>query len=218
MLSTGKPGSVMQEVQQSMQTRAQLALAIIIGNNSLNKKHGATATKPKEAGEDFVEIPEGGGSFRQMIHDNFMVSFSKSMADDCGIHVIDMSIEDVTITNKALATAMASAAVANSALERATIEAETMRVQADASAQVVLIEAKGKASAMEVLARAEADRIRTTSAALKESCATAQQQELIRASADAVGSGSTVFLAENTGSLATLLSGAQGANLAPKVK
>jgi regulator of protease activity HflC (stomatin/prohibitin superfamily) len=213
MLSTGQPGGVMKEVQQSMQTRAQLALAIIIGNNSLNRKHSSTSSKPKDAGDDFVEVPESGGSFRQVIHDSFMVSFSKSMRDDCGIEVLDMSIEDVTITNKELAKAMASAAVANSELEKATIESETMRVKADASAQVVLIEAKGKASAMEVLARAEADRIRTTSAALKESCATAQQQELIRASADALGEGSTVMLAENTGALATLLSGAQGAKL-----
>merc|ERR1719199_2456945 len=217
-MSTGK-GDVMKEVQSSMQIRAQLALAIIIGNNSLNRKHGATVghkpKTPKSAGDDFVEVPEpeSGGSFRQVIHDSFMISFSKSMRDDCGIQVIDMSIEDVTIINKELATAMASAAVANSALERATIESETMRVQADAKAQVVLIEAKGKASAMEVLARAEADRIRTTSKALNDSCATAQQQELIRASADAVNGGSTVMLAENTAALATLLSGAQGANL-----
>jgi hypothetical protein len=68
------------------------------------------------------------------------------------------------------------------------------------------------------MARAEADRIKTTSKALNESCATAQQQELIRASAEAVGRGSTVMLAENTGALATLLSGAQGANLGPKIK
>ena len=84
-----------------MQVRAQLALAIIIGNNSLNRKHASTSShKPKEAADDFVEVPEAGGSFRQLIHDNFMVSFSKSMSEDCGIHVIDMSIEDVAITNK----------------------------------------------------------------------------------------------------------------------
>jgi regulator of protease activity HflC (stomatin/prohibitin superfamily) len=221
MLTTGKPNvDIMTEIQKSIQVRAQLALAIIIGNNSLNKKFGATASVPPNAepGDDFVQVPEERGSFRQKIHDNFMVSFSKNMLDDCGVQVIDMSIEDITILNKDLSTAMSSAAVANTGLERATIEAETMRVQAEASAQVALIDARGKAKAMEVMARAEADRIRTTSAALGEACQTAQQQELIRESAGALSQGSTVMLAESTGALATLLSGAQGANLGPKLR
>jgi regulator of protease activity HflC (stomatin/prohibitin superfamily) len=219
MLTTSM-GDIMGEVQRNIQVRAQLALAIIIGNNSLNKKHGATQAAKAQAQEDgdYEKVDESGGTFRQAIHDTFMHSFSTSMREDCGIQVIDMSVEDVRIVNSELATAMASAAVANSGLERTMIESETQRVVAETNAAVALIEAKGKANAMEVMARAEADRIRTTNEALNAACSVAQQQELIKASAGALNSGTTVMLAENTGALATLLSGAQGAALGPKLK
>ena len=39
-------------------------------SEGLNRKHGATAQKiqkPKEPGDDFTQVPEGGGSFRQVI-------------------------------------------------------------------------------------------------------------------------------------------------------
>merc|ERR1712187_429378 len=124
-------------------------------------------------------------SFRQYIHDVFMHSFSASMRDECGVQVIDMSIEDVVIVNQELATAMASAAVANSNLEKATIEAEIVQVKATAESKVTLIDARGKAAAMEITAKAEADRIKTMSTALEAACAPAQQLELIRASGGA---------------------------------
>jgi len=167
-----------------------------------------------------VQVPpkeDEANSFRQYIHDIFMHSFSTSMRDECGIQVIDMSIEDVVIVNQELATAMASAAVANSSLERSSIEAEIVQVKAAADSKVALIEARGKAAAMEVSAQADADRIRTLSNALQSACDTVQQLEQIRTSAAALSKGSTVMLAQDTGALATLLSGAQGASLAPKL-
>jgi len=232
MLTQGNRDRML-ELQANVQERAKLALAIIIGNNSLNKKHGATqsaATPTAQLTEDgaggddddFVQVPsekaeEDGHSFRKDIHDKFMHTFSTSMRQECGIQVIDMSIEDVVIVNAELATAMASAAVANSALERSNIEAEIVQVQATATSKVTLIEARGRAAAMEITAQADADRIKTVSNALGAACPTAQQLEHIRASAGALSQSSTVMLAQDTGALATLLSGAQGASLGPKL-
>ena len=53
--------------------------------------------------------------------------------------------------------------------------------------------------------------------ALGSACAPLQQQEAIRASGSALGDASTVLLAQDTGALATLLSGSQGANIASVV-
>ena len=142
MLTQGEK-NLMTALQANIQERAKLALSIIIGNNCLNKKHTATRQQPPPQGpdrkegeeeeEDFVEVPgpaekDDGQSFRKHIHDNFMVSFSESMVEECGVQIIDMSIEDVVITNKELATAMASAAVANSTLEKTNIDAEIVQV------------------------------------------------------------------------------------------
>jgi regulator of protease activity HflC (stomatin/prohibitin superfamily) len=129
-----------------------------------------------------------------------------------------MAIEDVKIVDHELAKALASAAVANSALERQTIEAEIVQVKAQADSKVASIDAEGKAAAMHIIARAEADRIQTISDALGSACAPMQQQEAIRASGSALGDASTVLLAQDTGALATLLSGSQGANIAPVVQ
>jgi len=228
MLTQGKRDR-MEELQANVQERAKLALSIIIGNNNLNRKHGATllveqpAREEEQQEEGFVEVPEKSkedeaNSFRQYIHDIFMHSFSVSMLNECGIQVIDMSIEDVVIVNTELATAMASAAVANSSLEKSTIEAEIVQVKATAESKVALIEARGKAAAMEITSKADADRIKTVSDALHSACPSAQQMELIRASGCAVSQGSTVMLAQDMSALATLLGGAQGAALGPKLK
>merc|ERR1711968_50924 len=124
--------SIMQQIQESVQERAKLALSIIIGNNRLNKKHAATSTKSSPPDSE----SEANNSFRQNIHDSFMASFSQSMLDECGIAVIDMSIEDVSILNDELAAAMASAAVANSSLESTNIDAQIQQVKADTEAKV----------------------------------------------------------------------------------
>merc|ERR1712224_161730 len=157
-------------------------------------KHGATVAAVEAADDtkddkgDFVDVATPtsksgeGASFRQQIHDVFMHGFRTSMLQECGIQVIDMSIEDVRIINEELATAMASAAVANSSLEKTNIEAEIVQVKASADSKVALIDAKGKASAMEIIAKAEADRIRTISNALGSACGPAQQLELVKAS------------------------------------
>jgi len=218
MLTKGSPGGdLMKEMYENLRERAKLALAICIGNNSLNKRHAGTQHAQQEDGEEKAPAQEGGG-FRSQVHDGFMKSFSKSMLAECGIQVIDMSIEDVEITNKALETAMASAAVANSNLEKVTIEAELVQVKADADSKVALINAHGQAEAMSIMADADAARIKTISQALDNSCIAMQQVEAIKASGNALGSSSTVFLAENSGALATLLGGAQGAKFGPSMR
>lgn len=217
MLTQGKR-DLMDELSANIQERAKLALSIIIGNNSLNRKHGATMQAPVADGancDDPAEQKEDEDSFRQFIHDMFMKSFSESMLRECGVQVIDMSIEDVVIVNAELATAMASAAVANSNLEKATIEAEIVQVKANADAKVALIDAEGKAKAMAVMAKADSERITTISESLSSACLPTQQLEQIKASAGALGSGSTVMLAQDTLALATLLGGAQGSKLMP---
>ena len=129
-----------------------------------------------------------------------------------------MAIEDVKIIDHELAKALASAAVANSDLERQTIEAEIVQVRAQAESKVATIDAQGKADAMKIMARADADRIDVLSATLGKACESVQQQEVIRVSGSALTSASTVLLAQDTGALTTLLSGAQGAKLAPAFK
>jgi regulator of protease activity HflC (stomatin/prohibitin superfamily) len=231
MLTTGR-NDIISELYANVQERAKLDIATIIGKNRLNKKHDATTSIKEHAaaekqelaetdGFEKVESPEGkdgGGGFRSAVHDNFMVLFKKEMLEDCGVEVINMAIEDVKIVDHDLAKALASAAVANSSLEKQTIEAEIVQVKATADARVAMIDAEGKASATKIMARAEAERIKIVSDALEKSCKPAQHQELIRTSGTALNRASTVLLAQDTGALATLLSGAQGANLGPSLK
>lgn len=245
MLTSGRAdANIVLEIQENIQERAKLDLSTIIGKNRLNKKHEATtagkspapdtaeaAEAPKEApGDDFVQLgsgpggmsaaaaSEGGGGFRTAIHDSFMHLFREEMRNECGVEVINMAIEDVKIVDGELAKALASAAVANSALERQTIEAEIVQVKAQADSKVATIEAEGRAAAMHIMARAEADRIKTISDTLGEACAAVQQQEAIRVSGSALTSAATVMLAQDTGALATLLGGAQGASIAPAIR
>ena len=101
-----------------------------------------------------------------------------------------------------LAKGLAAAAVANSALEKQNIEAEIVQVKAAAEAKVATIEAEGKASAMKVISRAEADRIKIVSDALEKACPTAQQNETIRTSGEALSDKSTVVLSQDMNALA----------------
>ena len=177
--------------------QAKLALSIIIGNNKLNQSFKSTsktapivvATEVGEGkrdgnnpeaggssgggrGED-VDDPEG--SFKQHIHDLFMLKFSENMLQQCGVHVVDMSIEDVVITNEELAKAMSQAAVSATKLDAARIEVEEKRMRA-----------QGQARSMQILASAEADRIRTLDEAMSKISTVTQQRELIRSTGDAI--------------------------------
>ena len=176
-----------------------MALSIIIGNNKLNQSFESTQKKPitvvVEDQKDDTENPESiASSFKQHVHDVFMLQFTSNM-ESCGIRVIDMSIEDVEITNEMLAKAMARGAVAATDLEKTRLE------------QVAAVTAaEGKSRAMNILATAEANRIKTLDEAMSNISKVTQQRELIRSAGDVVGrTKSTLILAESVGNVMPLL-------------
>ena len=219
-LATGQNRTnVVEEMFANVQERAKLDLCTIIGKNRFNKKHVATTTPTARdgksgvddalasVGEDFEKVapaetaPEDAG-FRSAVHDSFMVLFKEEMSETCGVEVINMAVEDARITDPELAKGLAAAAVANSALEKQNIEAEIVQVKANAEAKVATIDAQGKANAMKVISRAEADRIKTVSDALESACPSAQHNETIRTSGDALkNNNSTVVLAQDMSAL-----------------
>jgi regulator of protease activity HflC (stomatin/prohibitin superfamily) len=147
-------------------------------------------------------------SFKQHVHDVFMHSFSEQMLNDCGIHVQEMSIEDVTITNAELAHAMAQGAVARTGLIKAQIDLEITKTQALAEQTAEVLRAQGHAKAIGILAEADADRISKLDEAMSRVCATTQQRELVRASGEVLkDSKSTILLAHSAVDVASLLSG-----------
>merc|ERR1712036_154921 len=84
-----------------------------------------------------------GESFKQQIHDGFMGIFKEDMLKDCGVNVIDMSIEDIEITNRDLATAMARGAVKATELEMALMDRMISRTEANTDTQAQIIRAEG---------------------------------------------------------------------------
>jgi regulator of protease activity HflC (stomatin/prohibitin superfamily) len=215
MLASGKK-DVVEEMFGNVQERAKLDLCTIIGKNRFNKKHVATTAPTGGDGKSSIaEETDSDGSFekvgaapqaedagfRSAVHDSFMVLFKEEMYETCGVEVINMAVEDARIIDHELAKGLAAAAVANSALEKQNIEAEIVQVKAAADAKVATIEAEGKAAAMKVLSRAEADRIQTVSDALAKACPTAQQNETIRTSGQALNDKSTVVLSQDMSAL-----------------
>ena len=107
----------------NIKQQAKLALSIIIGNNKLNQSFKSTSksspvvtatvvtNESKHVNPEDVENQEDEGSFKQHIHDLFMLKFSLNMNESCGVQIVDMSIEDIIITNDELAKAMSQAAV-----------------------------------------------------------------------------------------------------------
>merc|ERR1711871_1266705 len=183
----------------NIKAKARLALSIIIGNNKLNQSFESTQKKPItvviEDQKDDTENPESiASSFKQHVHDVFMLQFTSNM-EKCGISVIDMSIEDVEITNSMLAEAMAKGAVAATELEKVRME----QVSA-------ITAAKGEAQAMQILAQAKADSIRKLDEAIGSVSKVTQQSELIKMSGEVISkTQSTLVLADNIGALAPLL-------------
>lgn len=99
------------------------------------------------------DYDEQGASFRQHIHDVFMASFSRNMMEQCGVEVIDMSIEDIRITNQDLANAMARGAVKQTELEMANIDRRVREMQATTQSRANIIEAEGQARAIDIMAK-----------------------------------------------------------------
>ena len=202
--ATNQQVFLLDEFYKNITAMAKLALSIIIGNNKLNQSFESTQRKPitivVEGESDQVD-PEatdstGSTSFKQHVHDVFMLQFTTNM-EKCGIRVVDMSIEDVEITNEMLAKAMAKGAVAATELEKVRLEQIS-----------TITAAKGKSQSMQILAQAQADAIRTIDEAMQNVSEVTQQQELIKQAGEVLGkTQSTLVLADNIGALAPLLAG-----------
>jgi regulator of protease activity HflC (stomatin/prohibitin superfamily) len=178
----------------NIKQQAKLALSIIIGNNKLNQSFKSTSkAAPVVVAEEVTSSSEtkhtnpedaehinhdDEGSFKQHIHDLFMLKFSLNMNETCGVQIVDMSIEDIVITNPELAKAMSQAAVSATKLSSAKIEVEEKRMRA-----------MGDARSMQILAKAEADRIRTLDDAMSKICDVTMQRELIRSTGNAIEKG-----------------------------
>jgi regulator of protease activity HflC (stomatin/prohibitin superfamily) len=181
---------------QAVVEKAKLALSIIVGNNRLNNPRrvratlgaptaaaAASAAAHHAADEDpHHEVDEG--SFKQVLHDTFLASFALSMQRDCGILIVDFSVEDVRFTDPELASALARGAVARTDLIKAEIDLEVKRTQASAEQASEVMRAEGRARATGILAEAEAARIKTVDAAMATVSAATQQRELIIASGE----------------------------------
>ena len=159
-------------------------------------------------GADQQQGAASGPGFKQHIHDVFLGNFAASMIETCGVAVVDMSIEDISISNKELGKAMARAAVAETHLEMARIERRVTETNARAAQATTIIAAEADAKAMALTAEAEAARIKLLDAALSGAAEITQRRELIRASGDVLqASGSTIVLGSSIGDVARTLGG-----------
>jgi len=142
-----------------------------------------------------------------------MHAFAREMADACGVRVIDMSVEDVRLTNKDLEAAMSSAAVAATEWQRAQIAARIRETEARAAQAADVIEAEGRARATEILARAEAGRVATLDDAMGRACDATRQRELVLAAGSVLeNAGATVLLGASPADTAGMLASAAGAD------
>lgn len=161
---------------------------------------------PSEDPEDSSSM-----SFKQNVHDVFMAAFHESMLSQCGVEVVDMSIEDITIVNPELAHAMAQGAVARTNLLKAQIDMEVMRSKATAEQTSEIIRAEGRAKATAIIATAEADRIRKLDEAMSSVSGITAQRELIKAAGEVLSeSKSSVVLASSIGDVTNLLGNGTG--------
>ena len=96
-----------------------------------------------------------------------------------------MSLEDVRITDKVLAEAMARGAVARADLAKASIEKAITITNASAAKEADIVAAEGKASSTQILAVAEANRVRLMDETFARAMSPlTQQREALLASAD----------------------------------
>ena len=128
------------------------------------------------------------------------------MSRDCGVNVVDFSVEDVQFTDPELATALARGAVARTDLVKAEIDLQVKRTMALAEQQGEILRAQGKAQAIAILAEAEASRIKKVDQAMNSVCAATQQRELVLAASQVMeNSSSALILANSIGDVSNML-------------
>ena len=129
------------------------------------------------------------------------------MLDECGVLVVDMSLEDVRVVDKVLAEAMARGAVARADLAKATIEKAITITNASAAKAAEIVAAEGKASSTQILAVAEANRVRLMDETFARATAPlTQQREALLASAGVLkNANATVIFAASPADAAAML-------------
>jgi hypothetical protein len=146
-------------------------------------------------------------SFRSRIHDSFMATFAQRMLDDCGVAVIDMSLEDVRITDPVLAEAMARGAVARADLAKATIEKQILVTKSRAEKEAAIVRAEGTASSTQIIAASEAARVKLMDETFSRAVSqlTAQREAILAAGEVLKGTNSSVFFAASPSDLAGVM-------------
>lgn len=191
--------------QANLRDRARLALSIIIGNNKFTDTFLSTTTFD-EAGNE--QDGDEQGSFKGLVHDMFMAKFADEMLHECGVKIIDISIENIVITSRELAHALAQAAVKATELEMSRIDNDVEVIQAQTEMKSLHIRTEGRGVAqtikaaaesnkIRILALAEAGRIQNIDQAIAQSCASSKQREMILVSGEALkGSNSTLIFSD----------------------
>jgi len=139
----------------------------------------------------------------------FMENFAHSMLNDCGVAVVDMSLEDVRITDPTLAEAMARGAVARADLAKTSIERKIRLTISETEKSSEILRAEGRAQATQIMAVAEANRVRLMDEqfALLKSPLSTQRESLLAAGEVIKGSSSSIILASSPSDAAHLLGG-----------
>ena len=143
---------------------------------------------------------------------SFMANFAARMLAECGVAVVDMSLEDVRITDKTLAEAMARGAVARADLAKATVERQIKLTSSEADKASEILRAEGQASATGIIAAAEANRVKLMddTFSLLKSPITSQRETLLAAGEVLRGSNSTLVLSASPLDAANMLGGGGG--------
>ena len=202
--------------QENIRDRARLNLSIIIGNNKFTDSFLSTAHLDANGVE--IEAEEQGESFKGLVHDAFMAKFAGEMLRDCGVKILDMSIEDISIISNELSHALAQAAVKATELEMARIDKDVEITRAATSMKSLNIRANGDAVARQIKAAAESDRIKILGQAeagrigkindaMSKICATSQQREMILSAANTIGESQTTLVFSDGDSANALLMG-----------
>ena len=126
-----------------------------------------------------------------------------------------MSLEDVRITDPTLAEAMARGAVARADLAKASIERQIRLTQSEAEKAAVILEAAGRAQATQIIAGAEALRVKLMDEqfSLLRSPLSQQREALLAAGEVLRGSNSSLVLASSPSDAAAILGGRASSGL-----
>ena len=177
--------------QENIKDRARLNLSIIIGNNKFTDSFLSTAALE---GED-DEPEDQGESFKGLVHDAFMEKFALEMIEDCGVKILDMSIQDIRIISRELSQALAQAAVKATELEmaridndvevtRAATEMKSLRIRAEGAGEARKIKASAESEKVQILGTAQANRIAAIDAEMSKICDASSRREMILSSAE----------------------------------